>query len=73
MSYHREMEEGTNTAFSLILVPASGRDSEVIITPHHPGEAKVIIKTVQTLCPRPLPKVDGFLSEPLFVAGSCMI
>jgi len=32
---------------SLILVPTSGRDSEVSITLHHPGEAFVILKTVQ--------------------------
>jgi len=32
---------------SLILVPASCRDSEVIITLHHPGEDFVILKTVQ--------------------------
>ena len=37
------------TDSELILVPASGRDSEAIITTHHPGETKVIIKTVQTL------------------------
>ena len=36
----------TDTEFSLILVPASGRDSEEIITDHHPGEPYVIIKWV---------------------------
>ncbi len=34
---------------SLILVPSSCRDSEVSITLHHPGEAIVILKTVQGL------------------------
>ncbi|VAX33312.1 hypothetical protein MNBD_NITROSPIRAE02-451 [hydrothermal vent metagenome] len=34
---------------SLILVPASGRDSEGSITIHHPGESFVILKPVQTL------------------------
>jgi len=37
------------TDSSLILVQASGLDSEVSITLHHPGEAFVILKTVQTL------------------------
>ncbi|VAX28438.1 hypothetical protein MNBD_NITROSPIRAE03-1218 [hydrothermal vent metagenome] len=32
---------------SLILVPASSRDSEESITVHPPGEAFVILKTVQ--------------------------
>ncbi len=46
----------------LILVPASCRDSEVIITPHHPGETKVIIKTVQSLSYRFLSMVEAFLA-----------
>jgi len=37
--------------FSLILVPASSRDSEVNITPHHPGEGNVMFKTVQNSIP----------------------
>ncbi len=59
---------GSNmTESSLILVPASGRDSEVIITSHLPGETKVIIKTVQTLSYRFLFLVEPWLN--LFVAG----
>ncbi|VAX32076.1 hypothetical protein MNBD_NITROSPIRAE03-363 [hydrothermal vent metagenome] len=54
------MAKETGRVFSLILVPASGRVSEAIITPHHPGETKVIIKSVQTLCLFPLPRVDSF-------------
>ena len=45
---------------SLILVPASSRDSEAIITSHHPGETKVIIKTVQSLSYRSLPIIEAF-------------
>ncbi len=50
----------TDTEFSLILVPASSRGSEGIITAHHPDEPYVIIKSVQTRYPSLLPKVDGF-------------
>ncbi len=45
---------------SLILVPASSRDSEAIITSHHPGETKVIIKTVQSLSYRFLSTIEVF-------------
>ncbi len=48
------------TESSLILVPASDRDSEGSITLHHPGEAFVILKTVQTLSYRFLPLVEPF-------------
>ncbi len=34
--------------------------SEEIITLHHPGEAYVIIKAVQTRHPCPFPEVDRF-------------
>ncbi|VAX34763.1 hypothetical protein MNBD_NITROSPIRAE03-597 [hydrothermal vent metagenome] len=44
----------------LILVPASGRGAEAIITPHHPGERKVIIKTVQILSYRFLSMIKVF-------------
>ncbi|VAX27839.1 hypothetical protein MNBD_NITROSPIRAE02-431 [hydrothermal vent metagenome] len=54
------MVVGSNmTDSSLILVPASGRDSEEIITTHHPGETKVIIKTVQS---------QSYLFFPMFEA-----
>ncbi|VAX34565.1 hypothetical protein MNBD_NITROSPIRAE03-253 [hydrothermal vent metagenome] len=64
------MSKETDRVFSLILVPASGRDSEEIITPHHPGETKVIIKSVQTLCLSPLPRVDSFLVGSLECDGA---
>ncbi len=46
------------TESSLILVPASGRDSEESITLHHPGEDFVILKTVQTLSYCFLPLIE---------------
>ncbi len=46
------------TDSSLILVPASGRDSEASITIHRPGEAFVILKTVQSLSYPFLPLFD---------------
>ncbi|VAX31824.1 hypothetical protein MNBD_NITROSPIRAE02-50, partial [hydrothermal vent metagenome] len=48
------------TDSSLILVPASCRDSEEIITPHPPGETKVIIKTVQSLSYSFFPMIEVF-------------
>ena len=54
--------ESDMTDSELILVPASGRDSEAIITPHHPGETKVIIKTVQSLSYRFHSLVESFIA-----------
>ncbi len=47
------------TDSSLILVPASSRDSEVSITIHPPGEDFVILKTVQSLSNPFLPLFDA--------------
>jgi len=49
------------TDSSLILVPASSRDSDPeLLRDHHPGESYVILKTVQSLSYRFLPMFEVF-------------